>query len=147
MKEIKRMTVILRELPNINIYSYRKEIKDLQKRKLEKFEKLKHEGPEYIREVNMRDYERDQKNRAKSLREFEEAERSLNKLNSNMVNVSNRLQENFKRRIESVNIQNTRTSEITLKWQRFEDEQKEKTYSEYVQRQTEYMKQAKKNKK
>ena len=35
MKEIKRMTVILRELSNINIYSYRKEIKDLQKRELD----------------------------------------------------------------------------------------------------------------
>ena len=95
----------------------------------------------------MKDNERDQKNKAKSLRECEESERRLNKLNSNMVNVSNRLQENFKKRIESVNIQNTRTSEITLKWQRFEDEQKEKTYSEYVQRQTEYMKRAKKNEK
>jgi hypothetical protein len=109
--------------------------------------KLKHEGPEYIREVNMKDNERDQKNKAKSQREYEESDRRLTKLNSNMMNVSNRLNENFKKRIESVNIQNTRISEVTLKWQRSEDEQKEKTYAEYLQRQTDYMKRAKKTEK
>lgn len=105
------------------------------------------EAPEYIREVNMKDFEKEQKNKEQVAQEFQDAELKLNQLNHRLVSVNNRLQENFKRRIESLNNHNTKTNEIKLKMQQWEEEQKEKHYSDYLTRQMEYMKRLKKNQK
>lgn len=105
------------------------------------------EGPKYIGEINMKDYEKEQRNKEQVAQDFQDAELRLNQLNHRLVSVNNRLQDNFKKRIDSLNSHNTKTNEIKLKMQQWEQEQKEKNYSDYLTRQMEHMKRIKKNQK
>ena len=92
----------------------------------------------------MKDYEKEQKSKEQTAQEYQDAEMRLNQLNHRLASVNNRLQENFKKRIESLSNHNNKTNEIKQKMQMWEEEQKEKHYSDYLSRQMEYMKRMKK---
>jgi hypothetical protein len=55
-------------------------------------------------------------------KEFADAERNLIKLNNRLQTVNTRLQESFRRRIESLNSKNTKTHEIKLIMDKEENE-------------------------
>lgn len=85
-------------------------------------------GIREIHEVDQRDKEREYHSLERMRSEFQESETNLHKFNMKLQAVNNRLQENFKKRIESLNTDNTRTNDIKIRMNRLEEENKEIRY-------------------
>lgn len=78
--------------------------------------------------------------------DYEQSQKNLNKLNQRLHTVNERLQEGFRRRIESLNQHNTKTNEIKLKMTKEEQEKKDKDFWDYYLKQEEHHKRVKKQK-
>ena len=97
--------------------------------------------------TGVKEQERRIKSQQRMEMEFKDSERKLNNINHKLQTVTNRLHNNFNQRIESLNQKNTRTHEIKVKMDRYEEESKEKHFTDYLKKQMEYMKRMKKLKK
>ena len=95
----------------------------------------------------MRDQNRKILSQERIHREYDESDRKLKNINNKLQVVTNRLNDNFRRKIEDLNAKNVRTHEIKVKMDRYEEEAKEKHFVEYLQKQMEYLKRMKKLKK
>ena len=98
----------------------------------------------YINEINKRDEMKTHASMERLNKEYEESDMKLNKLNNRLQTVNNRLQESFRKRIESLNSQNAKTEQIRRRMTKFEQEQKEKHFHDYLAKQMEYAKRLKK---
>lgn len=77
-------------------------------------------------------------------KEYIESEQKLKSLNNKLDTVTNRMNDNFKKRIESLNTKNARTDEIKRKMAKYEEENKQKHFVDYLKKQMQYMKRMKK---
>ncbi|CAI2364644.1 unnamed protein product [Moneuplotes crassus] len=130
---------------------YKKEMREFKKKQKEKaekeYEKMKEDMNTTFMVAGVKEEKQRIRSQQRAQQEYDESKMMLRNLDNKVQTVTNRLNDNFKKRIETLNNQNTRTQEIKVKMNQYEEEKKEKHFLEYLNKQMDYMKRMKKLKK
>ncbi|CAI2364637.1 unnamed protein product [Moneuplotes crassus] len=141
----------IKDIEDTSYLDYKKKIRELKKKEKEKaqeeYDKMKEDMSNTFMVAGARDKQLIIQSQQRMDNEYTESRMKLKNLDDKMQTVTNRLNDNFKKRIESLNTQNTRTHEIKTKMDKYEEEAKEKHFMDYFKKQMDYMKRMKKLKK
>jgi len=89
---------------------------------LESFNKSSQEVNKLLRNTTFKDQKQQNLISERLNQEYDESERKLRNIIEKQQSVANRLNDHFRRKIESLNSHNMRTNEIKVQMNRYEDE-------------------------